>query len=173
MHRPPPIQETTMTRLPHSLLAFALAAGAAGCADQTTGPDDDYDPETHTAEAISVADPSPGFDLPPLRRITTFWGCAGQAEGVFVDAVIRIHQLEVQALTTHDPFKQAVLFFQIDQLKHQAKMALHFALTECVANYPLIPAFFAVRNANGDLELRRFTVAAYHQYLVEKHLERS
>ena len=97
--------------------------------------------------------------------------CAAPAEGRFVDAVSRILVLEARALATADPFRQAELLAEVAELKHEAKMALHFALTECARLYPL-PPFFAVLDDNGNIvEIRRFTVGGYHAYLVERYLE--
>jgi hypothetical protein len=154
------------------LYILALALGTQACADKVTGPDDEYDPETHTSQSISVGQPAwPVPTLPPIQTQPTFWTCAAQAEGTFVDAAVQILVLETQALNTQDPFRQAVLFAEVARRKHQAKMALHFALTVCVDTYGP-PRLFALPDENGNLVFQPFSVSVYHAYLVEKHLER-
>jgi hypothetical protein len=160
-----------MLRSPTVTLLAALAL--TGCAENPTRPDDDYDPPVEQASLdYSIYDPGWKLDLPPLELKPTFWTCAAQAEGAFVDLVTRIIQLEARALQEADPFRQAVLFAEVDRLKHEAKKALYFALEQCVAQYGA-PRWFATYDASGNLVLVPFSVGAYHAYLVEKHLQRS
>jgi hypothetical protein len=151
------------------LAAFALAA----CAENPTRPDVDYEPPVEQAsQDYSVYDPGWKIDLPPLQVKPTFWTCAAQAEGIFVDAVAQILVLETRALQEPDPVRQAVLFAEVNRRKHEAKKALYFALEQCVATYGA-PLLFALPDENGNLVFQPFSVAVYHAYLVEKHLERS
>jgi hypothetical protein len=110
--------------------------------------------------------------LPPIQPRPTFWRCAGQCEGVFVDLVIRIHIDEARALMETDPQRQQVLLAQIAQQKHEAKKALLFCLTNCVDTYGA-PRFMAVPDASarGGFRLEPFSLPGYHALLVARHLE--
>lgn len=158
---------------PTALCAIALALTLPACADiaaPEAGPSgsDAVAAATHTASAtLPGYTYKPPVELPPLERKPTFWTCAGQAEGRFADAVVRILILETQALRTNDP----LLLAEVARLKHEAKMALNFALTQCVATYGQ-PSIFALPDANGNLVFQPFSVGAYHAYLVAKHLEK-
>lgn len=159
------LRTTTVTLLG----ALALTA----CAENPTRPDDDYEPPVELArQDYSVYDPGWKLDLPPVQVQPTFWTCAAEAEGVFVDAVAQILMLETRALQEQDPFRQAILFAEVERRKHEAKKALYFALEQCVARYGA-PRLFALPDENGNLVFQSFSVAVYHAYLVEKHLERS
>jgi hypothetical protein len=163
-----------MTRT--TLVALALALTLPACSD-ITEPDSsaartDAIAAPHAANAIMPGyEVNPPTELPPVQVKPTFWTCAGQAEGRFVDAVARIFVLETRALQEQDPFRQAVLFAEVARLKHEAKKALWFALEQCVATYGP-PLIFALPDENGNLVFQRFSVGVYHAYLVAKHLEK-
>ena len=111
--------------------------------------------------------------LPPIQPRQTFWTCAGQCEGVFVDLVIRIHVDEARALTETNPQLQELLLAQIAQRKHEAKRALLFCLSNCVDTYGA-PSFMAVPDASAPSGFRveRFSLPGYHAMLVARHLEK-
>ena len=160
-----------MLRTPTVALLAALAL--AGCAENPTRPDDDYEPPVEQAsQDYSVYDPGWNLDLPPVEVKPTFWTCAAQAEGIFVDAVAQILILETRALQEPDPIRQAILFAEVERRKHEAKKALYFALEQCVATYGA-PRLFALPDENGNLVFQPFSVSVYHGYLVAKYLERS
>jgi hypothetical protein len=112
-------------------------------------------------------------ELPPIQRRPTFWTCAGQCEGVFIDLAIRIHVDEARALNETNPQRQQVLFAQIAQRKHEAKQALLTCLSTCVDTYG-VPPFMAVPDASapGGFRVERFSLLGYHAMLVARHLEK-
>lgn len=113
------------------------------------------------------------LELPPIRPKPTFWTCAGECEGVFIDLAIRILQDEARALTESNPTRQQVLLAQIEQRKFEAKRALLFCLSNCVDRYGA-PLFMIVPDptAPSGFRIERFSLAGYHQILVERHLEK-
>jgi hypothetical protein len=142
------------------------------CADSTGPENESALPQaagpTPTAAALYVAQP---INLPPLQPRPTFWTCAAEAEGRFATAATQILVLELQALLEPDPFRRSVLLAEVERRKMDAKRALWFALTVCVDTYGS-PRLFALPDASGNLVFMPFSVAVYHQYLVEKYLEK-
>ena len=117
----------------------------------------------------SVVDLKP--DLPPLRRVPTFWTCAGNCEGTFIDQAIRILVDETRALQETDPQRQQLLLAQIAERKHQAKQALLLCLSNCIDIHGA-PPFMVVPQEDGSIRVERFSLPAYHGMLVARHLER-
>ena len=152
---------------PRPLFPIALTLFALGCAEYTTAPDRDPAPTGNAAmeRALQTAP-----QLPPVQPRSTFWTCAAEVEGRFIAAAIRIHQLELQALLTVDPLRQAVLLAQVAQMKREAQSALHFGLATCIDIYGA-PLYFWVPGAEDSLVRRPFSLGSYHGYLVEKYLE--
>ena len=153
------------------ICTLGLLLSAAAC-DGVTEPA--YEPSSAhgaaVAEAAASVTAQPAFNPPPVQPKPTFWTCAATAEGIFAAEAVQILILEVRALTEPDPYRQAVLLAQVAARKHEAKKALHFALTQCAAKYPA-PYFFAIEDENGDFVLVPFSLGAYYGYLVAKHLE--
>jgi hypothetical protein len=154
---------------------MALVVALPACVD-ITEPEDDAESQllvtsdpAPTAAALYTYNPP--VQLPPIQPKPTFWTCAAAAEGTFATAATQILILEVQALTTQDPFQRAVLLAEVERRKFEAKKALYFALTVCVDTYGA-PRFWAVPDESGNLVFMPFSVGAYHAYLVEKYLEK-
>lgn len=163
---------------PTRFCILALALTVQAC-DGITEPEDDFDAPQLTVQSDLMnatfpkyeVDPPRVPELPPVERQPTFWTCAAEAEGQFAALVIRIIQLEVQALWEPDPYRQAVLLAEVARLKHEAKKALWFALEQCVATYGA-PRLFALPDENGNLVFQPFSVGALHGYYVALHLEK-
>jgi hypothetical protein len=154
------------------LCTLGLLLSAAAC-DSVTEPV--YDPSSAHTTAVAAPAASvtaqPAINLPPVQPQPTFWTCAATAEGTFAAEAVQILILEVRALSEPDPYRQAVMLAEVARRKDEAKKVLYFALTQCAAKYP-VPYFFAIEDENGNLDIVRFTVGAYHAYLVAKHLEK-
>lgn len=120
---------------------------------------------------VRLEDRSP--DFLPIQPRSTFWTCAGGCEGVFIDRAIRIHQDEGRALADSNPIRQQAILAQIAQRKFEAKRALLFCLSSCVDRYGA-PRWMIVPDPTtpGSLRIEPFSVAGYHQILVERHLEK-
>ena len=112
-------------------------------------------------------------ELPPIQRRPTFWTCAGECEGRFIDLAIRIHADEARALSETNPQRQQLLLTQIAQRKHEAKQALHTCLSSCLDKHGT-PPFMAVPDdsAPNGFRIERFSLSVYHGMIVARHLER-
>jgi hypothetical protein len=158
------------------LYVLALVLALPAC-DSTTEPEEENRARAPDDVASATAKSpkytyEPPFDLPPAERQPTFWTCAAQAEGRFVDAAVQILVLETRAFMETDPTRQAQLLEEVARRKGEAKSALHFALTVCVDTYGP-PVLFALPDESGNLVVMPFTVSVYYKYLVNKHLEKT
>ena len=95
-------------------------------------------------------------------------GGAGHGLADVLAGHLELLQQRFAQVPTH---RQAVMLAEVARRKDEAKKVLYFALTQCAAKYP-VPYFFAIEDENGNLDIVRFTVGAYHAYLVAKHLEK-
>lgn len=125
-------------------------------------------------QRIRVSDWPPR--LPPPRPRPTFWTCAAGCETRFVDLAIRIIQDETtNLLETDHPEVQEIRRGELERRKTEAKRALYFCLSNCLARYGPPPGPWMIvpdPSAPSGFRVESFTLGAYHTMLVARYLEK-
>ncbi len=102
----------------------------------------------------------------PPRPMTAFTRCVIRCEGAFASMATRAAVLDARAAQEPDALRSAQLFSQAEDIKSQAKTALYDCLRRC----PGRPRFRSVRDADGRITRRPFSIGELAGEICRRHL---